>query len=282
MKSLFYICNALDDITRLEREIVTDSPAASHKIFHICQAMRKSGVRAIVISMGRGRQNGTGRYFPCKVQRVNSVTVIYLPFFHFPVLSELLSLLSIIPILWRLYLVKGIKVALFYNRMPVYLFGLVMARALRFRTVLDLEDGEILNGDWSVMRVKTQISNWFFDVFCSSGALLACSALKSATRLRPTFCCYGTCESHTALSDQNIFPVHILLGGTVSFDTGAQLLIDAIKILRDESPPWAEKIQFEISGKGDCLTQFEHLAKDVRYPKVIVYGRTSNILSITT
>ena len=273
---LFYICNALDDTTRLERGIVTDSPAASRKIFLICQAMRKAGVRPLVISLGRGRQDGSGRYFKSKVCRVNGIPVIYLPFLHWPVLSELLSLFSIIPILWRTRLLHGVKAALFYNRMPAFLFGVVIARVLRFRTVLDLEDGEVNLDKLSFRSVKWRVFNWFFDSFCKNGALLACDALKDMTRLRPICCCYGTCEAHPALPRQSIFPVTVLFGGTVSLDTGAQLLLDTINALRKESPSWAKNIQFEISGKGDSVAQFELLVDGIRHPKVIVHGRLTD------
>ena len=80
---LYFICNALDDLTRLERGIVTDSPAASRKVFGLSKAMREVGVHVLVVSLGRGRQDGSGRYYRGKVCRVNGVPVIYLPFFHF-------------------------------------------------------------------------------------------------------------------------------------------------------------------------------------------------------
>lgn len=276
MNSLFYICNALDDATRLERGIATDSPAASRKIFLLCQALSKARVRAMVISMGRGRQDGSGRYFRGKVRRVNGVPVIYLPFLHLPALSELLSLLALVPILWRVRSTKGAKAALFYNRMTAYLPGLVLARTLRFRTILDLEDGATNVNNWSLSGIKSRVFGWFFDALCSGGALLACSALEKMTRLRPALCYYGTYETRTPLSNQSLFPVTVLFGGTVASNTGALLLIDAIKILREEAPPWAANIRFEISGKGDCLHQFEDLAGDVRKPNVIVHGRTTD------
>jgi|SaaInlStandDraft_4_1057021.scaffolds.fasta_scaffold00875_14 glycosyltransferase involved in cell wall biosynthesis len=276
MKNLFYICNALDDSTRIERGIVTDSPAASRKIFLICQALRKADVHTIVISMGRGRQDGTRRYFQGKVQRVNGIPVIYLPFFHFPVLSELLSLFSVLPILWRLHSLKGIKATLFYNRMPVYFFGLIIARVLQFKTILDLEDGEINTGSWSLSKTKSKIFTSIFDTLCSGGALLACSALENTTKLKPIFCCYGTSEDRATITSPIIFPVNVLLGGTVSAETGAQLLIDAIKILKEEAYLWVKNIQFNISGKGDCISQFETLAKDIRKPNVIMHGRTTD------
>lgn len=276
MNNLFYICNALDDTTRLERGIVTDSPAASRKIFLLCRALSKVGVHAWVISLGRGRQDGSGRYFQSKVCRVNGVAVIYLPFLHVPILSELLSLVSIVPVLWRMRTIKGNKAALFYNRMPAYLFGLALARLLQFRTILDLEDGEISSKKWSLAWAKSRLLGRVFDSLCSGGALLACSALEGVTRLRPTLSCYGTCEVSSLHSDRNKLPVTVLLGGTVALDTGAQMLVDAIKMLREESPLWAANIRFEISGKGDCLFQFEHLANDDRSPMVVVHGRIAD------
>ena len=255
---------------------MTDSPAASRKIFMLCRAMSKVGVQPWVISLGRGRQDGSGRYFQRKVCRVNGVVVIYLPFLHVPILSELLSLVSIAPILWRMRSIRGNKAALFYNRLPAYFLGLVLARLLQFRTILDLEDGETSSKNWSLAWAKSRLLSRVFDSLCSGGALLACGALKGMTRLRPAHSCYGTCEVSTLQSDRNKLPVTVLLGGTVSLNTGAQLLVDAIKLLREEAPLWAANIRFEISGKGDCLPQFEHLAKDARKPNVIVHGRIAD------
>ena len=276
MKRLFYICNALDDMTRIERGIDTDSPAASRKIFALCTALRMVDIHPVVISLGRGRQDGSARYFQHKVCRVNGVVVIYLPFLHVPILSELLSLVSIVPVLWRVRTIKSDKVALFYNRMPAFFFGLVVARLLQFRTILDLEDGETNSNSWSLAWAKSRLLVRSFDSLCSSGALLACSALEGMTRLQPTLSCYGTCEASTLESTRNKLPVTVLLGGTVTLDTGAHLLVDAIKLLREEAPLWAVNIRFEISGKGDCLCQFEHLAKDDRKPMVIVHGRIAD------
>jgi glycosyltransferase involved in cell wall biosynthesis len=276
VNNLFYMSNALDDVTRLERCITSDSPAASRKIFLLCEAMRKSNVRTVVISMGRGKQDGSGRYFRCIVRRINGIPVIYLPFLHLPILSELVSLFSIASVLCYLYFKRGTKAVLFYNRSPAYLLGLVMARLLGFKTVLDLEDGEILQEKSLFRSLKSKLFSWFFDAFCSGGAILACSALENNTGLRPTYCCYGTSETSALLSSQSITPVCILLSGTVSFDTGGQLLVDVIQMLREESPTWAKNIQFEITGKGDCMSQFQCLAEDVKTPIVIVHGRITN------
>jgi len=276
MRNLFFICNALDDVTRLERGIVTDSPAASRKVFCLSKAMREAGVRVVVVSLGRGKQDGSGRYFRGKVRRVEGVPVIYLPFFQFPVLSELLTLCSSVPVFWYLHRKKAKETVLFYNRIAAYLPLLIFTRILRIETALDLEDGETDVTHWSLAGLKSRILSRLYDAFCSGGALLACQALESATKLRPTLCCYGTSEVQPIAVNWDSLPVTVLLGGTVSYDTGAPLLIKAIIMLREEFPSWASNISFNITGKGDCLEQFKTLAAGSGKPEVIVHGRTTD------
>jgi len=277
MRNLVFVCNAIDDDTRIERGIVTDSPAASRKVFLLTKVLRNAGVRVFVLSLGRGRQDGSGRYFRVKVRRVNSIPVIYLPFIHFPVVSELLSLFSSIPILWYINRKKkGNNTALFYNRMLAYLPALVAVRILGFDTFLDLEDGATDLKYWSLPGIKSRILRGLFDSLCSGGALLACDALKRTTKLRPTQSCYGTTEPQSAITNWDLVTVTVLLSGTVSRDTGALLLVEAIRILRDQAPSWARGLRFDITGKGDCLEIFKSLAEDSRKPSLIVHGRITD------
>ena len=276
MKQLVFICNALDDVTRLERGIVTDSPAASRKIFLLCRAMKKVGVRPLVLSSGRGRQDGSGRYFDAKVKRVNGLIVVYLPFFHIKIFSELLTLFSSVPILLYLHRKKAINTIVFYNRMIAYLPQLFFAKMLGINTVLDLEDGEIELVTYSLSSIKSHVLRFLYDAFCSGGALLACQALEKSTKLRPTQCCYGVSDIANRTVSWDSSNINVLFGGTVSYDTGAAVLIDAINLLREESSDWSSKISFYITGKGDCLERFKLLEADTRKPKVIVYGRTTD------
>ena len=69
------ICNALDDGTREQRGITTDSPAASRKIFMLCHALRLAGVRPCIVSLGRGRAGGSKDFFPSVLHRVEGVPV---------------------------------------------------------------------------------------------------------------------------------------------------------------------------------------------------------------
>lgn len=276
METLFFICNAFDDITRLERGVSTDSPAASRKIFLLCKAVGQAGIRSIVISMGRGKQDGSGRFFQCKLLRVNGVLVIYLPFVNIPIFSELLSLFSLVPIIWRMRNRRGEKAAIFYNRMPAYLFALILVKALHFITILDLEDGETGLKSGFLSTAKSRVLAYVFDALCSNGVLLACGSLSGMTRIRPSLCYYGT-----AISDLDSVKwcnpcVTVLMGGTIDADTGAELLINTIDQLRRESPPWAQQLRFEVTGKGACLEELKNLAAGSGIPQVIVHGRTTD------
>lgn len=67
------------------------------------------------------------------------------------------------------------------------------------------------------------------------------------------------------------------MGGTLCFDTGAELLIDTIRQLRRDAPPWAEKLRFEVTGKGVALEGLASLATEAGVPQVIVHGRTTDL-----
>ena len=256
---------------------MTDSPAASRKIFLVSQAARTAGIRSWVVSMGRGKQNGSGHYFSSKVTRVGRVPVIYLPFIHLPVLSELLSLFAFLPLIWRFSRRSGPKTVLLYNRFPAYFLALLVARLQRFNTVLDLEDGATDIDDRSFAGKKSRFIRRCIDSLCVGGALLACDALAMTTTLRPTRSCYGTSEIRTDSGNWQIEPIHVLFGGTVSADAGALWLIDAIKAMRMASPTWAANMIFEITGKGTSIELFRDLAQTPGLPQVRLHGRTSNV-----
>jgi hypothetical protein len=277
IRRLIVICNALDDETRIERRISTDSPAASRKVFMMCNAVRKEKIRPIVLSLGRGRQDGSGEYFSSVVRRVNRVPVIYLPFFNFPLLSQLFTLIAPAWFLWRLRHLYGAKTILFYNRLPAYTLALLTAFILRFRTVLDLEDGDVADKKLSFKSIVSSLMCKLFDRLCSGGSLLACSALEGMTALRPVVCYYGSVLTIRHKVDWHAPQLRFLIGGTVSSETGSMMLLEAIKQLRQERAAWCQQIIVEITGKGDAIEDFASLAKEPGYPVVKVHRRLTDI-----
>ena len=277
MRYVFILCNALDDITRKQRSIFTDSPAASKKVIELCRAIQGKGTRCFIISLGRGRAGGSVRFFPGMVRRVNSVPIIYAPFVTIPLLSEAISLLAPLAIICRFRL-KKIKSLIFYNPMPAYLLTLITSSALGFRGILDLEDGNISVAQRKYISNIRVFIERLFDYLCKGGALLACDSLIQFTSLRPTLTYYGVVHATQDFVANRFKGEHlrVLFSGTLEYETGAQLLINTILAMRACQASWCQKIIFEITGKGSSLKNFIDLANDDRFPRVIVHGRTTN------
>ncbi|NBF03351.1 glycosyltransferase [Pseudomonas sp. Fl5BN2] len=271
------VCNTLDDVTRLERSIVSDSPAASRKVIMLCQALREAGARPCILSLGRGRANGSFTYFSRKVKRVGGVPIVYAPFSHIRFLSQFLSLFFLIGTLFRLSSNEK-KAVIFYNRMTAYLPMLFVARMTRYMRFLDLEDGEVLGPEQmgGPRAFKERAIRWLYDSLCSQGALLACSALSGMTKIRPVLCYYGS----TSARIFSVRPVEVrqsvLMAGTLNADTGTDLLIEAIRLMRQDGSEWASKLHFEVTGKGEALAALQELAGEKGVPQITVHGRTTD------
>lgn len=270
------VCNALDDKTRLERGIVSDSPAASRKVLMLCQALREAGARPCILSLGRGRANGSFTYFPRTVKRVAGVPVIYAPFSHVRFFSQFLSLFFLIGALLRLSSSQK-KAVIFYNRMSAYLPLLLASSMTGYKRFLDLEDGEVAGRNSGPVKALLGRSiTWLYDRLCPDGALLACSALADMTGIRPVHCYYGSTSTKTFEAKPNTHPQSILMAGTLNTDTGADLLIETIRLLRQDPDDWAHTLQFEVTGKGEALDALQALANEDALPKVTVHGRTTD------
>jgi len=268
--------NALDDATRIERGISTDSPAAARKIFMLARLLRSTRVRAVVVSLGRGRQDGSGRLYSRSVRRVGGAPVVYLRFLNLPILSKLLSAVEPIALLWRGRKRARSSTVVFYNRMAGYIPTLVAASILGYRKVLDLEDGEVGLAPFSAAGLGAHISRRVFDRLCNGGALLACSALAEMTGLSPTLCYYGTVGDSKPGVTWGADVVTVLLGGTLAPSTGAPLLAAAIRMARAERSDVWRRMRFVVCGYGESAGDFRALAASDASPSVQFLGRTTD------
>lgn len=275
---VYVISNALDDTTRNERGISTDSPAASRKVFQMCAALRLAGVRSCVLSLGRGHADGRWLRHRRVVRRVQGVPVVYAPFWQLKVWSELVSLFATAASLLRLARHRlGPQVVIFYNAEPAYLPTLAVASWLGLRRVLDLEDGRTRRDLRTLRGWAIEGTLRLYDWLCNAGALLACSALADATRLRPTLCYYGLAEALAADTRWQAARISAVLGGTLDASTGADLLVETIRQLRATRPAWAAGLRIVITGKGPALPALQALASEHEHPALFVHGRTSDV-----
>ena len=268
-KRLLVICNAIDDKTRLERKIVTDSPAATRKVFLMCKALRVTGIDARVISLGRGRANKDGKHYRALKKNISGVPTYYLPYNTVPFLSQLITLIFATTSIFKYKKYQGKTVVMFYNRSPAYIGALLMSRLAGFSTVLDLEDGETSH------KIRTYFMEFVYDKFCNKGAILACSALKDATTCHPLHCYYGINSKRLDEKSWSNGRVKFIFSGTILEETGALILLEAINLLKRQSSLWVEKIEFIITGSGEDIDKFYNLQNDSRYPIVTVLGRVS-------
>jgi len=265
----------MDDATRIRRGILSDSPAASRKVFGLCSALRQVGAHPYVLSLGRGRAGASLAYFRGSARRVDGIPTVYAPFSKLRGLSETLSLLA--PVLIAVRLARpGPQSMIFYNREAAYVPTLVCATLLGYRRLLDLEDGEPAPTRRGLRHWMTTQVHRLFDRLCDGGALLACRALEASTTARPAYCYYGTADVAPPRATWRGEEVRALLGGTLAPDTGADILIDAIRLLRSSRPPWAKKLHLEITGKGPSLEALAALATDEQFPRVTVHGRMTD------
>jgi hypothetical protein len=227
-----------------------------------------------VLSLGRGRQNGTGQYFSAHVKRVEGVPVIYVPFLDRPLLTHLVSMFALLPLLFRLRQ-RGLRpVLLAYNRLVHYWLAMELSRWLGFRAFLDLEDGAIDGSGPRISQWLTSFKSARFDRICNSGAMLAASALARQYNGKNTVCCYGVADiagGQRCIPEAGELTVH--LGGTLQPSTGAQLLIDAIRCMREM--PDAPKICFVVTGCGESADLLAKLAEEGGLPAVKFLGKVS-------
>ena len=181
MQPIIYICNAIDETIKKERQITTDSPAATIKVISIATMLIKNKYPCYVLSLGRGRQNGSKKWFKAKVGRINGVPILYCEFWHYPFLTYLVTTLSLLRFVLFLWWRKKIKRIICYNRVYFVVPSLILARLLKFIIVLDLEDGYLNKNITFFLRQKNKITKKIFDNLCQGGVILSTSGLYNQT-----------------------------------------------------------------------------------------------------
>jgi len=265
-KRYFYISNAFEETVLRERDISGDSPAASGKVIRICRAVRSVGGDTFVVGLGRGRQKGTWKFFPPVIRRSGNAPVIYAAFFDAPVVTHIVSMMSLCMIMFKL--TNRHSTIIYYNFLLHYIPTLFINYVLGRNSILDIEDGFIQDDQSAKGRIN-KILMKTFSRLCTGGAMLASSALKSQTSLAHNYVCYGVAPSVTINKDWSDDRLQILFGGSLLKDTGAAILLETIELIQLHHSELAGKFIFNITGFGDYSAKLEKMA--IKYPNLIVY-----------
>ena len=254
--TVIYLCNAIDPETKKERQVRYDSPAATNKVFGVGRALQTQSITVIILSLGRGKQNGNGEFFPAITRQVYDIFILYAAFWHFPILTHIIGSLSMAALFIRLiYNRPGRVVVIAYNRLWHYLPTLVLATMFRKHCYLDLEDGTI-ESDRIFSGIVNLISRKLFDFLCNKGSLIAAQSLQEQLITKRNFVCYG-CTDVTpgSVAEWGIKPIKILFGGSLLAETGVPLLMDTIELLEQNYPHLKGQLVISVTGQGMMAEQ---------------------------
>jgi len=268
---IIYLCNALDEDAKSSRQITTDSPAATKKVFGLCHALQHVGVDSCVLSMGRGRQNGSGKYFSNLTTTVDNIEVNYASFWHSPFFTHVVTIVSLATLLYKIKRNRAVKL-LVYNRSWHYMLAVLLAKVLRIPCYLDLEDGWVTGKQTSNQKLLTGVYDWA----CDSGSLLACNALKEQVATTHNLVCYGVSSvANKHVHQWKSGKIQVLFGGSLCEGTGANLFIQGIKKLIKKYPMIKKELHIVIVGFGDMTEALENFALNTE-GLVVFRGAISN------
>lgn len=246
---LAYLCNAFDEAIKQERGIVTDSPAATRKVFLVSEAITRAGLDVRVLSLGRGRQNNSWRRFRFRDKKTGNVKASYATFWHVPILTHVVSALSMLKLLVA-HRKAGGRYVLAYNRSVHYLPALLYAKYSGMSCFLDLEDGwpgEVNIFQWLLSKA--------YDELCDAGVMLACEALGVHEKQENRYVCYGAVTPAEVTDKQQDGPLTVLFGGSLQESTGGSVFLEGMSIFAHTYPDLLNDIKVVVTGFGSNLEE---------------------------
>ncbi len=263
--SVCYLCSILDERTKAQRAIVFDSPAATKKVFDVCHALQLKSKQVYVVTMARGKQKGVPKHFPASAKQTAKIPVLYAGFSPTFLWTYWVSMFSIFALVWRVHhQTQGTTLHLIaYNRNWLYVPSLILTRVRRGKCYLDLEDGALVDTSGLLARVRYSLIKFAFDLLCSHGSILVTPGLISQVSTTNNAVCYGVAQTPTDVlfNDWDIDKVRFLLGGTLMRETGASLLIEAVRILNRDFLRYKGQLTIYITGHGELAEELANFAQ---------------------
>jgi glycosyltransferase involved in cell wall biosynthesis len=263
--SVCFICGILDEKTKDQRSIVYDSPAATKKVLDVCHALQSKVNRIYVVTMARGLQQGKPQSFSETARRIFNIPVLYARFIPYPLITYLASALSLSFLVWRVIRQQkgGALHVIAYNRNFLYVPGLILARLLKAKCYLDLEDGALVKSSGLFRRLKDIFVKSVFDVLCPNGSILVTPGLSSQVNTLNNVVCYGVAQMPTTqiAIEWGNGPIRFLLGGTLIRETGVLLMLDAVRVLNREFSSYKNLFVILVTGHGPLSDEVAAFAR---------------------
>jgi hypothetical protein len=276
-----YLCSILDEKTKAERSIIYDSPAATKKVLDLCNALRIRIRHVYVVTMARGRQQGKRRSFAASIKRISSTPVLCARFSSMPVLTYLISSMSMACLVWMvIWRLRDKQLHLIvYNRSWLYIPALVISRLFGTKCYLDLEDGALVETSGIRGRARYVVTKQLFNMLCRDGSIVVSPPLLAQVGTNNNVVCYGIAERHgnVVRNDWRGVSVRFLLGGTLVCETGALLLMDAVRILEVSHKEYKGTINILVTGHGPLAIDIAKFAQSEGKGWVDYLGRVTKI-----
>lgn len=139
---------------------------------------------------------------------------------------------------------------LLYNYFWDYLLAAFLLRLAGRPAILDVEDGP--RADEAGLRgFATRLAYRVFRRLCYERVVTVSHALASELNLPGAIAVYGTVPKQAVPPARPRLagtPIHVLYGGTINVDTGLDLFVGAVELLRAEAP---ESFRFHVTGHLD-------------------------------
>ena len=269
---IYYISNVFEDSVKAERGITTDSPAANRKVISLCSAVKRAGGFVEVVSLGRGRSQGTWKSFPVTVAQAGTVPITYLRYLDVPLLTHFVTMISLLSVVMRK--ARKNSVFVFYNYYPHYLLALLFCSLTGSRCVLDIEDG-CRSDDKSFRNLPgfylLKIHNWC----CRAGTMLAASELRKQATGDRFYLCHGIADTTGTPRDWSLHPLQVHLGGALFEETGALLFLETLKRM-SLRPKFLKRFKFVVTGFGPCADAISEAAMSWMQGSLYYHGNVTS------